>query len=637
VVERGQLARSDPAVPAGTHGSGRDGLIHRQRRAVAAAAAPAGVAFAAVAGVAAANGGYFPTDFGWAALAFLVAAMTAVLVGERLELCRLDWLLVAGLAAIAGWTALSAAWSPGVAQPLLEAERTLGYAAAALVFLLVTPRRRPVLLPAGLLAAIAAVSVYALTTHLFPDSICAAEPGAGCRLAEPIGYSNALGVLVAMGMLLAVGFAADAASPIARMLAAGALPGLAATLLFTFSRGGWLALAVGAVAALALHRERLRFGFSALVLAAPAALAVWAASSSEALTRVGSPLDQASSEGRRLAAVLAALVVASALLGLGTARVERRLRVRGGRLLAAAALAALGVAAGALFVGAVARGASPASDDLTQRLLSGSSSSRGDYWRVAANEYAEHPWLGAGAGSFERVWLERRPVDVPARDAHSLYVETLSELGPTGLVLVLAVLALPLAAVRSARRQPFAAAVAGAYLAFVAHAGVDWDWELPAVTLTGIGCGVALLAWGRAEEPGRTVTARLRLGGLVLLLPLTAAVFVLHVSNTALLNSSEALARGDAEQAQSEARKARRWAPWSAEAWQRLGEAQLASGDREAARLSFRRALERDASNWTAWYDLAVASDGSVRERALARALRLNPLSSEARELRAAS
>ena len=37
------------------------------------------------------------------------------------------------------------------------------------------------------------------------------------------------------------------------------------------------------------------------------------------------------------------------------------------------------------------------------------------------------------------------------------------------------------------------AAAAGGYVAFLFHAGVDWDWEMPAVTVAGLFCGAALL------------------------------------------------------------------------------------------------------------------------------------------------
>jgi Flp pilus assembly protein TadD len=65
--------------------------------------------------------------------------------------------------------------------------------------------------------------------------------------------------------------------------------------------------------------------------------------------------------------------------------------------------------------------------------------------------------------------------------------------------------------------------------------------------------------------------------------------------------------------------------PWSAEPWRRLGEAQALSGDLAAARISFRRAIEKDRRDWTLWYELALASRGAERRRAFAEASRLNP------------
>ena len=82
-------------------------------------------------------------------------------------------------------------------------------------------------------------------------------------------------------------------------------------------------------------------------------------------------------------------------------------------------------------------------------------------------------------------------------DAHNLYLETLAELGAPGLILLLLVLGMPFAAVKRARAAtPLAAAACGAYVAFLLHAGIDWDWEMPAVTLSALFCGLALIGRG---------------------------------------------------------------------------------------------------------------------------------------------
>ena len=127
---------------------------------------------------------------------------------------------------------------------------------------------------------------------------------------------------------------------------------------------------------------------------------------------------------------------------------------------------------------------------------------RPHYWHVAWHEFELNPVLGSGAGTFERYWLLYRPVGSFARDAHSLYLETLAELGPIGLVLLLAALGLPLLVLRG-RRDPMLATAAAGYVAYLVHTGVDWDWELPVVTLCGLVCGSGLLLWTRPRDAPR--------------------------------------------------------------------------------------------------------------------------------------
>ena len=173
---------------------------------------------------------------------------------------------------------------------------------------------------------------------------------------------------------------------------------------------------------------------------------------------------------------LAALVGTAVALALGSGRL-RLAR-------AAAAVAAIGLAA------ALSLPAGSLADELATR-----AGDRPWYWNVAWEEVANAPLTGKGAGTFDLAWLERQPIPAQVADAHSLYLELLAELGLVGLGLLALALAPPLvAAFRGAD-----AAAAGGYVAFLVHAGVDWDWELPAVTVAGLACGVALLARERAS------------------------------------------------------------------------------------------------------------------------------------------
>jgi Tfp pilus assembly protein PilF len=77
--------------------------------------------------------------------------------------------------------------------------------------------------------------------------------------------------------------------------------------------------------------------------------------------------------------------------------------------------------------------------------------------------------------------------------------------------------------------------------------------------------------------------------------------------------------------AESEARTAVKWEPWSADARVELGLALLGEGRTAAARAAFQAAVARDSRSWQAWLDLARASSGQARQRALVHARQLDP------------
>jgi O-antigen ligase len=121
---------------------------------------------------------------------------------------------------------------------------------------------------------------------------------------------------------------------------------------------------------------------------------------------------------------------------------------------------------------------------------------RSAYWGVARGSVSHHPVAGSGAGTFAQVYRAERPEGPVTRNAHSLYLETLDELGVIGLVLLLATLAVP-AVAGLLRGRAAAPAIAG-YTVFLLHGGIDWDWSMPAVTVAAL----ALAAAAAAEDPG---------------------------------------------------------------------------------------------------------------------------------------
>jgi O-antigen ligase len=135
--------------------------------------------------------------------------------------------------------------------------------------------------------------------------------------------------------------------------------------------------------------------------------------------------------------------------------------------------------------------------------LGSASSNRADYWRVAWDVAGEHPLRGAGPGAFGPEWLRVRPYPEAVKDAHSLPLETLSELGLLGLALLLALVGGVAGAARAALRADaaLAAGPAAALATWLVHACVDWDWEMPALTLIAVACAGALLSGAAARSP----------------------------------------------------------------------------------------------------------------------------------------
>jgi O-antigen ligase len=142
----------------------------------------------------------------------------------------------------------------------------------------------------------------------------------------------------------------------------------------------------------------------------------------------------------------------------------------------------------------------PAAGTAPARLTS-IESNRYAYWEVAVREFGRHPFKGIGTGGFRVAWLRERKITESAQDAHSLYIETACELGVIGLAL----LALLYGGVAARARRLYAldpALAAGpiaALTVFALHAGVDWDWEMPAVTLVALVLAAAVL--GASETP----------------------------------------------------------------------------------------------------------------------------------------
>src|SRR5439155_8704184 len=143
--------------------------------------------------------------------------------------------------------ALTMLWSVAPDDSWLEANRSLAYALAVLLALGAGASARAIeRIALGWLLIATAVAVYALAGKVAPGAVAPDEPIA--RLRAPLQYWNALALVCAMGLPVALRVATDTArSPRPRLVALAATYALALAMGLTYSRRGLVALAGAAV------------------------------------------------------------------------------------------------------------------------------------------------------------------------------------------------------------------------------------------------------------------------------------------------------------------------------------------------------------------------------------------------------
>ncbi|WP_411278278.1 O-antigen ligase family protein [Gaiella sp.] len=254
------------------------------------------------------------------------------------------------------------------------------------------------------------------------------------------------------------------------------------------------------------------------------------------------------------------------------------------------------------------------------------SAQRTAYWRAALEETARHPLLGSGAGTWRQVWLEHRHADLAALNAHSLFLETLSELGPVGLGLLVVGLLVPLVAAVRARRDPLVRAAAGAYAAILVHLAVDWDWQITVVLLGLLFLGGFLLAAvGDGESEPTRVLRVPRATAAVTLVAVGCVGAWLWAGGHFATRAADELRAAEWTAALSDARRAVTLQPWSADAWRLRGEAERSNGRPDQGIESFRRGIRLDSSDVELWRALERVATGNELRLARSRIAQLDP------------
>ena len=437
------------------------------------------------------SGGYFAQPRLVAAIVIWALLVVLALTGPApVPRGRGGVVAVAGMAWLTVVTAASLGWAP-LGGPAAEAlQRLLLYLGALLLALgaLREPRlRRPV---EPVLAAGATLVVgYGLAGRLLPGIVdLARSRSAGGRLEQPLTYWNAMGLLAAIGLVLCARLAGDRSRPRAmRVAAAAAAAPLGAGTYLSYSRGAIAVglLGLGILVAAAPERAQVRASALALVTAL-AATGVAAAFPGVASLEGAHPIR----DGALALVGLVAIAGAAAGLMARWSRMASDSPLRRPHRVTVAITAATALVAAGLVVAGV--GERPTARELAagagaQRLTT-ASSNRYEYWRVGLDAFAGEPLLGVGAGGFRVEWLRERRISETVKDTHSLEVELAAELGLLGLLGLAALVGGVAVAGRTALRRDrmVAAGPIAVLVAWILHASIDWDWQLPAVTLPAV-------------------------------------------------------------------------------------------------------------------------------------------------------
>jgi O-Antigen ligase len=456
------------------------------------------------------------------------------------------------------------------------------------------------------------------------------------RLRSPVGYWNALALVAAFGIPIAL-WSATRHSRNVRAGAVVALYALLVALVLTYSRGGILAALVAITAWFALSRERFEGATAFVAAAVPAGLVLAVAIQLPGIAEDAQPRSVRVDDG----AWFALLFVLGACLAFAAGYFVRyrpgpeRERV----LLKAAAVAAVVLLAAGL-VGALAVGGNPFGSDPQigqgpSRLTEGSLNNRWDWWKEAWEGFKGEPLGGTGAGSFELLHRQLRHNDVDVREVHSLPLQFASELGLVGFLLAGgAFSAALLGAWRALGRlhgdeRAAATALAVALPTFLVHGALDYDWDFvalcgPLFFITGV-----LLASGRPPLRVRREYAWVA----VVVLAASAGLYSIAAPRLAAARVEDAFTqfeRGDVEQAARTAKSAHSLDPLSIAPLEAWAAAEEANGKIARARELYVEAVDLQPLNWAAWYELGrfdceVLGDEDAARRELRRAHELDP------------
>jgi len=474
--------------------------------------------------------------------AYFIGPMTFCIVGAWLILMMLIiasrhdeiWLtlraktLVAVLALFWAWVGVSLSWSIASDLTWVEFNRTGGYFAAFVIGVAVGRHKIPRIIGAWTFFFMAsAASLYSLAAKAFPSVVDNLENLA--RTSIPLGYANALGLMIAMAIPLALYFSVTIKlHPLLRLFVAMMAPLLLISLFFTISRGAFLALTIGLLVYFSMSHVRLRsFGMLVLALIPAALIALWSSGQAALME------NQVDRSERIITAVdlrilLITAVLSVAVIYLLTLAIGRKVLFprKVSRFVGLAILLSLIIS---VLVSSLYYFSSKPSlgqwvnDEYesftafqyerptdTARLLNINSSFRWQLWQEAIANWNENRLTGTGGQSFPVVHMLKRQNGMPfVKQPHGLPFRLLTELGVIGftllalfIIITLSISLWSLSRIKERWEQGLAAALISLIVIYLVHTSYDWDWNMFALTLPYFFFTGLLMGWPHGAQSG---------------------------------------------------------------------------------------------------------------------------------------
>jgi hypothetical protein len=591
------------------------------------------------------------------------------------------WIGIALLAAFGIWCGLSLLWSVAPERTWAQVNRTISYALIlVLAIALASSVPRAVSrLAYGWLGIALVCALYAVAGKIIPGveilGVSFNHAALASRLRAPLEYWNALGLVMVLASPIALRIATDMTRrDAARLAAAAAFFVLWICLCMTYSRGGILAFFTAIAVVTLLGGQRLR-GLAVTAVTIVFSLPVLGlAFNRPALKGINVPLDERVPDGIVLGLVTAGCLIGLLIAAWGMLQLEQRtpwneertqLVWRGlGALVAILAVFTLGAiltapdGPGGWADRAWEKFSQTSKDDVSDpsRLVSSNSGNRWVWWKEAAGAWSDKPLHGWGAGSFAVTHKMYRQVELGVQQPHNMPLQFLAETGIVGTLLVSGALGFllfcaldRLRAMPNGRERDLGAALFAAAVAWLVHGLVDWDWDIPGVTIPAL-LFIGVLAAAQWQPGARAPALREAPGtsSLALALACVCAGLVIVSAGLPMLADEKASAAqavsthagaGELQDAAADADLAARLDPTAVRPLFAASAIAEGRGRLLDARRFLLDAADRQPYNATVWFrllELALkTADRPGAKAATRRLLELDPVGSGSRALAA--